>query len=125
MRNIIKACIEATGTYGLIMDTRCHLDLEKCLYVSDCARNLVSTPKLGHFGFNFKITNDIFSLYRHQHYYGYGTLMDDLYHCNHDVNFAKSLFNVEHSIESKHSAHDECSTFLWHQRLGYNLRKDY
>ena len=32
MGNIMKARMEGIGTYILILDTGCHLDLEKCLY---------------------------------------------------------------------------------------------
>ncbi|KAK6163971.1 hypothetical protein DH2020_000835 [Rehmannia glutinosa] len=41
MGNRMKARIEGIGTYRLVMDTGCHIDLERCLYVPDCARNLV------------------------------------------------------------------------------------
>ncbi|KAJ1412275.1 gag-polypeptide of LTR copia-type, partial [Sesbania bispinosa] len=46
MGNRMKARIEGIGTYRLILDTGCCLDLEKCLYVPGCARNLVSVAKL-------------------------------------------------------------------------------
>ena len=41
MGNRIKAQIEGIRTCRLILDTGCHLDLEKCLYVHECDRNLV------------------------------------------------------------------------------------
>jgi len=61
----MKARIEGIGTYRLILDTSYCLDLEKCLYVSSCARNLISVAKLNCLGFNFKIENGVFYLYRH------------------------------------------------------------
>ena len=70
-------------------------------------------------GFNFKIGNNVFSLYKHKYYYGCGALIDCLYRFNLDVNFAESLFHVEHNIGNKHSAHNDCYAFLWHQRLGH------
>ncbi|WZZ03027.1 hypothetical protein YC2023_088948 [Brassica napus] len=42
MGNRMKAQIEGIGTYRLILDTGSHVDLEGCLYVPECARNLVS-----------------------------------------------------------------------------------
>ena len=103
----------------LTLDTGCHLDLEKYLRILECARNLVSIGKLDDVRFNFKIRKNIFSLYKQKYYYGSGTLIDCLYHFNLDVNFAESLFHVEHSIGNKCSAHNKCSAFLWHQRLGH------
>ncbi|KAG6519811.1 hypothetical protein ZIOFF_023320 [Zingiber officinale] len=46
MGNRMKARIEGIGTYRLILDTGCSLDLENCLYVPICARNLISVGKL-------------------------------------------------------------------------------
>ena len=119
MGNRMKAQIEGIGTYRLILDTGCYLDLEKCLYVPDCARNLVSVGKLDNVGFDVKIGNNTFSLYKRNTFYGSGVLIDNLYRFNLDVNFVESLFHVEHSIGNKRSAHNECSAFLWHQRLGH------
>lgn len=56
----MKAQIEEIGMYKLILDTGCHLDLEKCLYVPDCARSLVSVGKLDNVGFYFNIRNGTF-----------------------------------------------------------------
>lgn len=103
----------------MILDTICNLDLEKFLYVLGCARNLVSIRKLDNVGFNFKIGNNVFSLYKHKYYFGYGALIDSLYLFNLDVNFAESLFHVEHGISCKHNSHNDCSTFLWHKRLDH------
>ncbi|KAJ1434123.1 gag-polypeptide of LTR copia-type [Sesbania bispinosa] len=94
MGNRMKERIERIGTYRLILDTGCCLDVEKCLYVPGCARNLVSVAKLDCLG-------------------------DGLYRFNLDVNFSESLFNVEQVVGSKRSARNECSAFLWHQRLGH------
>ena len=70
-------------------------------------------------GFNLKIGNDAFSLYRHSYYYGSSTLVDDLYRFNLDVMYADSLFLVKHGIGNKRNVHYYCSAFLWHQRLGH------
>ena len=111
--------IEGIWTNRLILDTSCHLDLEKCLYVPDCARNLVSVGKLDDLGFNFKIGHNVFSLYKQQYYYGSGTLINGLYRFNLDEYFVESLFNVTHDFGLKRSAQNEHSAFLWHQRLGH------
>uniref|UniRef100_A0A6N2MU30 Retrovirus-related Pol polyprotein from transposon TNT 1-94-like beta-barrel domain-containing protein n=1 Tax=Salix viminalis TaxID=40686 RepID=A0A6N2MU30_SALVM len=42
MGNRMKARIVGIGTYRLIFDTGCFIDLENCLFVPECARNLVS-----------------------------------------------------------------------------------
>ncbi|WVY90570.1 hypothetical protein V8G54_036084 [Vigna mungo] len=119
MGNKMKARIEGIGTYRLILDTGYCLNLEKCLYVPGCARNLISVAKLDCLGFNFKIENGIFHLYKLSYYYGSGTLMDGLYRLNLDVDFSESLFNVEHVVDRNSSAGNECSAFLWHKRLGH------
>jgi len=119
MGNRMKAQIEGIGTYRLILDTSYCLDLEKCLYVPGYARNLIFVAKLDCLGFNFKIANGVFYLYRHTYYYGSGTLCDGLYHLNLNVNFTNSLFNVEHVSSSKCNVQNENYAFLWHQRLGH------
>lgn len=63
----MKARIEGIGTYHLILDTSYHLDLEKCLYVPECARNLVSVAKLDKLGFKFEIGNGVFSLCKNKY----------------------------------------------------------
>ncbi|WVZ07203.1 hypothetical protein V8G54_020549 [Vigna mungo] len=45
MGNRMKARIEGIGTYRLILDTGYCLNLEKCLYVPGCARNLIYVAK--------------------------------------------------------------------------------
>jgi len=60
----MKARIEGIRTYRLILDSGCCLDLEECLYVSVCARNLIFVTKLDKLRFNFRIGNGSFSLYR-------------------------------------------------------------
>ncbi|KAL8153044.1 hypothetical protein V2J09_010804 [Rumex salicifolius] len=118
MGNRMKARIEGIGTYRLILDTGCHIDLEECLYVPECARNLVSISRLDNLGFNVKFGHGGFSLYRNNYFYGSGTLFDSLYRFNLDTKFAESLFNIE-SQGIKRSASNESSAFLWHQRLGH------
>ena len=119
MGNRMKARIEGIGTYRLILDTGYHLDLEKCLYVLECARSLVSVAKLDKLGFKFEIGNGVFSLCKNKYCYGSGALIEDLYRFNLDVMFAESLFNIEQSIGKKRSAYNENSAFLWHKRLGH------
>uniref|UniRef100_A0A6N2K712 Integrase catalytic domain-containing protein n=1 Tax=Salix viminalis TaxID=40686 RepID=A0A6N2K712_SALVM len=45
MGNRMKARIVGIGTYRLIFDTGCYIDLENCLFVPECARNLVSVSR--------------------------------------------------------------------------------
>lgn len=118
MGNRMKARIEGIGTYRLILDTGHHVDLEGCLYVPECARNLVSISRLDNLGFDFKIGRGVFTLYRNDYLYGCGILFDSLYKFNLDTKFSESLFNIE-SRGIKRSAIDESSAFLWHQRLGH------
>ncbi|KAL2246808.1 UNVERIFIED_CONTAM: Retrovirus-related Pol polyprotein from transposon TNT 1-94 [Sesamum indicum] len=119
MRNRMKARIEGIGTYKLILDTGCHLDLQKCLYVPECARNLVSASVLDNNDFCFEIKHGTFKLLKQKYCYGSGTLLNELYRFNLDEKFSDSLFNIEHSIGIKRSAHNENSASLWHQRLGH------
>jgi len=115
----MKARIEGIRTYRLILDTGYHLDLENCLYVPECARNLVSVSRLDMLGFYIKFENRTFHLCKDNKCYGFGTLIDSLYRFNLDVNFAESLFQVESSIGVKRSALKENSAYLWHKRLGH------
>ena len=118
MGNRMKAQIEGIGTYRLILDTGSHVDLEGCLYVPECARNLVSVSRLDNLGFSIKVAHGVFTLYRNDYFYGSGILFDSLYKFNLDAKFSESLFNVE-SRGIKRSAINESSAFLWHQRLGH------
>ena len=63
MENKMKTKIEQIGTYRLILNTGCHVDLEGCLYVPRCFRNLVYVAKLDELGFSFKIGNNVFFLF--------------------------------------------------------------
>ncbi len=72
----MKARIEAIETYSLILDTGCPLDLEKCLYVPECARNLISYGRFDLKGFDVKCGHRVFSLYKDDIHYGSGTLID-------------------------------------------------
>ncbi|KAF9673718.1 hypothetical protein SADUNF_Sadunf10G0053300 [Salix dunnii] len=65
----MKARIVGIGTYRLIFDTGCFIDLENCLFVPECARNLVSVSRLDDLGFDFKIGHGVFSLYRKDYFY--------------------------------------------------------
>ncbi|KAL8151085.1 hypothetical protein V2J09_020893 [Rumex salicifolius] len=118
MGNRMKARIEGIGTYRLILDTGCHIDLKECLYVPECARNLVSISRLDSLSFNVKFGHGGFSLYRNDYFYGSGTLFDSLYRFNLDAKFSESLLNIK-SRGIKRSASNESSAFFWHQRLGH------
>ena len=104
----MKARIEGIGTYRLILDTGCHLDLEKCL-IPECTRNLVSVSVLDNNGFCFEIKYGTFMLLKQKYCCGSGTLLNGLYRFNLDKKFLDSLFNIEHSIGIKRSAHNENS----------------
>ena len=75
----MKARIEGVGTYRIVLDMGYCLDLEKCLYVPDCFRNLVSIFRLDVLGFEFRIGHGCFSLYRGTNLCGTGLLLDTLY----------------------------------------------
>ena len=56
----MKCRIEGVGTYRIVLNTGYCLDLEKCLYVPDCSRNLVSISRLDILGFDFRIGHGCF-----------------------------------------------------------------
>ena len=118
MGNKMKARIEGVGTYRIVLDTGYCLDLEKCLYVPDCSRNLVSISRLDVLGFDFKVGHSCFSLY-HDNLCGTGSLLDTLYCFNLSPTFVNSLFNVESDVGMKRNALNESSADLWHKRLGH------
>ena len=53
---------------GIGMDTGSHVDLEGCLCVHVCARNLVFVSWLDNICFSFKVTHGVFSLYRNDYF---------------------------------------------------------
>ena len=121
MGNRMKARIEGVGTYRIMLDTGYCLDLEKCLYVPDCSRNLVSVSRLDVLGFDFRIGHGCFSLYHGTNLCGTGSLLDTLYCFNLNSTFVNSLFNVDvkYDVGMKRSALNESSADLWHKRLGH------
>ena len=121
MGNRMKARIEGVGTYRIVLDTGYCLDVEKCLYVPDCSRNLVSVSRLDVLGFDFRIGHGCFSLYHGINLYGTGSLSDTLYCLNLNSTFVNSLFNVDvkYDVGMKRSALNESSADLWHKRLGH------
>ena len=121
MGNRMKARIEDVGTYRIVLDTGYCLDLEKCLYVPDCSRNLVSVSRLDVLGFDFRIGHGCFSLYHGTNLCGTGSLSDTLYCFNQNSTFVNSLLNVDvkYDVGMKRSALNESSADLWHKKLGH------
>ena len=115
----MKAPIEGMGTYRLVLDTECHLDLLQTLYVPSLSRNLVYVSKLDVIGFTFKIEKGYFNLFnKNDSLIGSRIHMDGLYKLKLDVNFFASLMCVHHNIGIKRSIANENSAYLWHKRLG-------
>ena len=121
MGNRMKSRIEPVGTYRIVLDTGYYLDLEKCLYVPDCSRNLVSVSRLDVLGFDFRIGHGCFSLYHGTNLCGTSLLSDTLYCFNLNSTFVNSLFNVDvkYDVGMKRSALNESSADLWHKRLSH------
>ena len=81
----------------MILDSGSCLNLEKCLYVFVCTRNLIFVGKFENFGFKIRIDNGYVSFYKNMYYYYSSTLIDNLHCFNIDVKFVESLFHVEHN----------------------------
>ena len=92
---MIKACNEGIGTYRLILDIGCHVELNGYLYVHECAINIVSVSGLDILSFNIKIGYNVSTSYQNDYYYGNGTLFDSLNRYNLYAKFSESLFNIE------------------------------
>jgi len=118
MGNREKVPVEAVGTYRLILDTGFYLDLMDTFYVPSISKNLVSLSKLDVVGYSFKFGNGCFSLYQRTYLIGFGTLFDGLYRLNLDNLYAETLMTSHHNVGTKRSLVNECSSFLWHKRLG-------
>ncbi|KAL5837577.1 hypothetical protein ACOSQ3_014746 [Xanthoceras sorbifolium] len=115
MGNRVKAPVEAIGTYRLILDTRHHLDLFRTLYVPSVSCNLVSLSKLDTIGYSFKFGNGCFSLFKHNHFIGFGILCGGLYKVKLDNLFAETLLTLHHNIGTK------CG-LTWHMCSIHNAR---
>ena len=116
----MKAPIEGMGTYRLVLDSGCHLDVLQTLHVPSLSRNLEPVSKLDVIEFTFKIGNGCFNLFNKNDYLiGLGIHMDGLYKLKLDVNFSASLMCVHHNIGIKRSMANENSAYLWHKRLGH------
>ena len=123
MGNRVKVPVEAVETYHLILDTGFYLDLFDTFYVPSISRNLVSLSKLDVAIYSFRFGNGCFSLYKCTCMIGSGTLYDGLYKLNLDNLYAKNLMTLHHNVGTKRSLMNECSTYLWHKRLG-NISKE-
>ena len=119
MGNRVKVPVEAVGTYRLILDTGHHLDLIKTLYVPSISRNLISLSKLDVAGYSFKFGNGCCNLFKYTHMIGSGVLCDGLYKLNLDKLYDETLVTLHHNVATKRSLVNECSTYLWHKRLGH------
>lgn len=99
----------------MILNTGCSEDLEECLYVPECARNLVYVSRLENLGFTFKI--------------GHGD-----FHCTEMIAFMVVVLCLIHftGIILMQSFLNPClilkvealnvvekSAFLWHKRMGH------
>ncbi|KAG8365801.1 hypothetical protein BUALT_Bualt17G0009600 [Buddleja alternifolia] len=120
MGNRRKAPIEGIGTYRVVLDSGCNLDLFQTLYVPSLSRNLVSLSKLDAKGFMFKVGNGCFNLYNKDDcFIGSAIIVDGLYKLKFDVDFSASLMCIHQNIEIKRSLANENSAYLWHKRLGH------
>lgn len=119
MGNRMKVPVEAVGTYRLILDTGHHLDLLKTLYVPSISRNLISLSKLDVDGYSFKFGNGCLSLFKYTHMIGSSVLYDGLYKLNPDKLYDETFVTLHHNVATKCSLVNECSTCLWHKRLGH------
>lgn len=112
----MKARIKGIGTYSIKLDTCFCFDLENCLYVPECSRNLASASRLDILGFNLKIGNEYFLCIIKTPFCGYSVLLDTLYCFNLNADFVNSLFNVMSEVSVKGSAPNESLTFLWRKK---------
>ena len=94
MGNRMKAQIEGIRTYRLFLDTGRLVDLDQCLYVPECARNLVSLGKLDRLGLKFEFSCGRFMMFLNNALYGGGSIQDWLYSFNLDNKFSESLFYI-------------------------------
>ncbi|KAG8382445.1 hypothetical protein BUALT_Bualt05G0078000 [Buddleja alternifolia] len=120
MGNRMKAPIEGIGTYRVVLDSGCNLDLFQTLYVPSLSKNLVSLSKLDAKGFMFKGGNGCFNLYNKDDcFIGSAIIVDGLYKLKLDVDFSASLMCIHQNIGIKRSLANENSAYLWHKRLGH------
>jgi hypothetical protein len=56
----MKARIGGIETYRITLETSLHLGLKECLYVFECARDLMSMSKLDVINFKFVVGEDMF-----------------------------------------------------------------
>ena len=60
--NKMSSCVEAIGTYNLVLSNDFILELEKTFYIPSFFRNLISISRLVPLGFSFNFTDSGFSL---------------------------------------------------------------
>ena len=123
MGNLVKAPIEAIGTYHLFLDTNKHTNLFQTFYVSSLSRNLVSLPKLDLDGDFINFGNKSFTLFKNTYFVGFDIFSDGLYKFYFHDEFAETLLNLHRSIGIKRGLINENSSNLWHKRLGHISRE--
>ena len=119
IENRVKALVKAIKTYCLILDIGYQLDFFQTLYIPFVSRNLVSLSKLDTTEYSFKFRNECFSLFKHNHFIGYGILCDGLFKLKSLLTFLFRVLILNHNVGTKRGLVDDSLTCLWHKCLGH------
>ncbi|KAJ9556102.1 hypothetical protein OSB04_010716 [Centaurea solstitialis] len=108
---------EAVGSYSLSLPSGLVLELDKCYYIPNMIKNVLSFDLLVDQGFYYKYSYKMISVFKDNIFYFKATPVDGLY----TVNLKDNNSEIYHI--SKRSKDIEDQTYLWHCRLGHINKK--
>jgi GAG-pre-integrase domain/Integrase core domain len=118
-----KVSVAGVGTYRLITNTGCTLDLLYTLYIPTFSRNLISVSKLDNLGYAINFGSNCCYVCKDNCVIGNGILIDIFYKICLDDVFIQSLYTVHSKVGIKRANIDDNSAYLWHKRFGH-ISKD-
>ena len=111
--------MEAIGTYRLVLRIDYVLNLQRTFYVPSFSKNLISISRFLPYGFSFKFVGTSFHLVKDNVIIGGGTLDNDLFKLDLNLNLNHSLTTMHENACIKPGVINEKSSMLCYKRLGH------
>jgi hypothetical protein len=116
--NIEGISAQAISVMSLSLPSGFILELNKCYFVPKLCTNIISGLCLIRDGYSYKSKNTGCSIYCKDMFYGFVPIIGGLFVLN--LECENDVYNIEAKCLKKT---DECSTFMWHYRLGHIGKK--
>lgn len=111
-RNKRYSQVVRIGTFRIIMSLGHVLELNQ-VYIPDFSRNLIYVSRLVIYDYKFLFENKL-NIYRHDVFVGNGTLVDNLYRLDINLDFAQNYLYLHVTVVIKRTPMNENSSLFWH-----------